>query len=571
MSRRDRITVITLISITVLLVAALSITLATMFAEPEDDGLILKGVVAAGVNIGGMTPEQARVALEEATANTYTKLDMTITVLDSTITLSPQDTGARLDIESVVADAFSYGRTGTRSERQQAKNYALANSYIVPITSYLNLNTDYIRNAINQLGAQFSSTLSQPSLSVTGTPPQMGVPTPNTNIVYQTMTIYVGTAEYGLDTNKLYNKVIEYYNINIFQVVGECTVVAPESIEDDLLAQYELLCVEPIDAQIEPGTYAIIPEVYGYGFNLDEVKQQINDAPYGTTLTIPLTYIEPNLTEALLSDNLFTEVLAEYSSNLGIDRSWNSNVTNACLALDGLILKSGEVFSFNEIIGELTAERGYVPAMVYLGKRPASVIGGGVTHAASVLYNCVLQAGLEIVEAKNHIYVTNFMAAGQDVYVNPGEVDFSFRNSLPDPIRITAKAVNGSILIQIYGTNSRDYLYEIESLVVKTNLPGQLYNYMLPSNPGGYEDGQVLLTAILGYDVETYRYKYDKTTGQLIEKELLMTLQYDARDAIVVQLKTEMPDPTDPTQPNPTEPTDPTEATEPSFDDNFLH
>jgi len=562
MGRRDKITIITLISITVLLIAALGITLAVMFAEPQDDGRILKGVIAAGVNLGGMTQDEAKVALEEATVNTYTKLDMTITVLDSTITLSPKDTGARLDIESVVAEAYNYGRTGTRAERQQAKTHALANSYIVPITSYLNLDTEYIRNSINNLGKQFSSTLTQPTITVTGTAPEMGVPIPNTMVAHQTMEIYVGTAEYGLDTNKLYNKVMEYYNINIFQVVGECTVVAPESIEEDLQAQYELLCVPPVDAQIDPVTYDIIPEVYGYGFDLDEVMQQIAAAPYGTTLKIPLTYIEPNITEALLSSNLFKETLAEYSSNLGIDMSWNSNVTTACLALDGFILKSGEVFSFNDVLGELTAERGYVPAMVYAGKRPASVIGGGVSHVASVLFNCILQAGLEPVDVKNHTYVTSFMAAGQDVYVDAGKVDFTFRNSLPDPIRITAKAINGSILIQIIGTDNRDYRVEVESLVVKTKLPGQLHNYMQPGNPGGYEDGQILLPAIIGYDVEIYRYKYSKESGQLLEKELLLTADYEARDAVVVKLQTEMADPTDPTDPDPTDPSNPTDPSE---------
>lgn len=566
MSKKDKITVISIASVTVLLVIALIIALTSMLAEPEDDGLILKGVIAAGVNIGGMTPDEAKTALEQATATTYTELDMSITVLDSTIVLSPQDTGARLDIESVVADAFNYGRTGSRADRQQAKNHALANSYIVPITSYLNLNTDYIRNAINDLGSRFSSTLSQPSITVTGERPQMGVATPNTQVVHQTMSIYVGTAEYGLDTAKLYDKVMEYYNINIFQVIGECTVVAPESIEEDLLAQYEQLCVAPVDAQIDPVTYAITPEVYGYGFDLDEVKQMIANAAYGSTLEIPLTYIEPNLTEALLSSNLFKETLAEYTSNLGIDLSWNSNVTKACKALDGLILKSGEVLSFNDLLGELTIENGYVAAMVYVGKTPTSVIGGGVSHVASVLYNCVLQAGLEIVEHHNHTYTTNFIELGHDAYVHTGAADFQFRNSLPDPIRLSVKIVNNSIVIQIIGTDSREYLIEAESLLVNTKVPGQLYNYMLPNNPGGYTNGQVLQPGIIGYDVEIYSYKYDKATGRLLEKELLFTLKYESRDSVVVRLQTPQTEPTDPTEPSttPTETTDPTETVDPT-------
>lgn len=575
-SRRDKITIITLVSITVLLIIAMAVTMSILLAEPEDDGLILKGVIAAGVNIGGMTPEQAKTALADATANTYTELDMTITVLDSTITLSPKNTGARLDIESVVEDAFNYGRTGTRAERQQAKNHALANSYIVPITSYLNLDTKYIRNAINELGSRFSSTLTQPSLTVTGTRPEMGVPTPDTEVVHQTMSIYVGTAEYGLDTQKLYNKVMEYYNINIFQVIGECTVVAPESIEEDLLEQYELLCVAPVDAQIDPVTYDITPETYGYGFDLDAVKQMIASAPYGTTLEIPLSYIEPNLTEALLSSNLFKDTLSTFSSPLGIDVSWNNNVTLACLSLDGLILKSGEVFSFNEHLGELTADLGYTPAMVYVGTKPTEVVGGGVSQVASVLYNCVLQAGIEILEKHNHAYVTSFIEAGHDAYVHYGEADFRFRNSMPDPIRLDVKIVGNAIEIQIVGSEGRDYLIETEALTVKTKNPGQLLNYMLPNNTSGYQDGQVLVPGITGYDVEIYRYKYNKETGKLLEKELLLTAKYESRDAVVVKLQENATEPTEPSVPDSSDPTvseptasDPTvsDPTEPSASD----
>lgn len=563
LKRKEKITIISLASVALVLVIVLIITMSSLFAAPQDDGRILRGVIAAGVNIGGMTPEEARTAIETATANTYTELDMSITVLDSTIVLSPADTGARLDIESVINDAYNYGRTGSRSERQQAKNHALANSYIVPISSYLNLDTDYIRSEISKLGGSFTSTLAQPTLSVTGTRPEMGVSKPNTSVAHQTMTIFVGTAEYGLDTEKLFNKVMEYYNINIFQVIGECTVVAPESIEAELLKQYEELCVAPVDAQIDPVTYEIKPEVYGYGFNLDAVKEQIATAPYGTTLEIPLTYIEPNLTQELLSNNLFKDVLAEYTSNLGIDQSWNTNVQRACEALNGVILKSGEVFSFNEHLGELTADRGYTSAMVAIGKKNESVLGGGVTQVASVLYNCALQSGFDILEQKNHVYPTSFILVGHDVYVNKADADLRFRNNLPDPVQFVAKVVNNVVQIKILGSNSRDYIIKIESAIVKTKNPGQLLNYMQPNNPGGYENGAVLQPGIVGYDVEIYRNKYEKNTGRFIDKELITTVKYESRDAVIVRLQNNTPPTTEPSTPETTTPTN-TSPTEPS-------
>ena len=106
MTKKEKITLISLASVTAVLLIAAIILFSTMFAAPADDGKILKGVMAAGVNIGGMTPSEAAAALEKATADTYTKLDMVVTVLDTQITLSPQNTGAHLDIAAVVEDAY---------------------------------------------------------------------------------------------------------------------------------------------------------------------------------------------------------------------------------------------------------------------------------------------------------------------------------------------------------------------------------------------------------------------------------------------------------------------------------
>lgn len=537
MTKKEKIVLISLASVTVILLIAAILMISSMFAEPEDDGKILKGVVAAGVNLGGMTPDQAAAALEEATADTYTKLDMVVTVLDSQIALSPEDTGASLDIQAVVDAAYNYGRTGSRAERNQAKNNALTNSVIIPITPHLNLNTDYIRSEINKLGTQFSSTLEDAWIKLEGKKPQMGVSKADVSRVHQTLTIYVGTAEYGLDTNKLYEQVLEYYNINIFQVVGTCTVMAPDSIEDELLAYHEELYVEPVDAQMDPVTYEVTPEIYGYGFNLDQVKEQIAKTPYGETITIPVCYLAPNITEELLSGNLFQDVLGAHASALGAETAWNANAFLACEALNGLIIKAGETFSFNDVLGELTEEKGYQEALAYRGTVAQKVMGGGVTHVASVLFNSVLESELEILERHNHTYATNFIEVGRDVYVAEGKEDFRFRNNRSEPIRIKAAVTNGNISISIEGTDTRDYSVEISVKVIKTIRPGTLYNVMVADNPGGYKNGQELVAGVNGYEVEIYSSLYDEKDGQLQNEYLVNTYTYEARDSVVVKLQ----------------------------------
>ncbi|MBE6934376.1 MAG: hypothetical protein E7462_04925 [Ruminococcaceae bacterium] len=549
LSRKEKITLISLASATAVLIIAAIILVLFANPAPEDDGLILKGVVAAGVNLGGMTPEEATTALETATKDTYSKLDMTVQVLDSQITLSPEQTGAQLDIAAVVRDAYNYGRTGSRSEREQAKKNALSNSVIIPITSYLNLNTAYIRSEINKLGEQFSSTLEQGKITLSGNAPaDLNVQNPDTTQVYQTLHIYVGTAEYGLDTNKLFNQVLEYYNINIFQVVGTCNVVAPDSLDEQLLSYYNDLCKEPIDAKVDPVTYEVTPEIYGYGFYLDEVKDQIAQTPYGTTLDIPLRYLVPNLTVEHISGDIFKDVLGDFSSALPSDSNWAANATLACEKLNGAIIKSGETFSFNEYLGELTEELGYIEAMAYEGKNYTMVMGGGVTHAASVLYSCVLESELAILEHHHHAYAPTFIEVGRDAYVSYGSEDFIFRNSRSEPIQIKATVVNNNIQIVIEGTDSRSYEVRLDA-TSEPIAPETLYYTMAPDNPREYVDGQQLVAPQNGYKVELYCYMYDKETGILDRYSFHSLLQYDPRDAVVVKIKEPSTNPTDPNQP----------------------
>lgn len=566
-TRKDKTILLSIGCLALVFLVLLGIVSANLFKTEEDNGLILNNVIAAGVKLGGMTPEQAKTALTEATANTYSQLDMKITVVDTVITLSPADTGAKLDVDAVVEEAYNYGRTGSRSEQQQIRAQASTTSYIIDIIPYLNLNTDYIKSAVESLGQQFNSTLSQPSITIVGDRPSLDVTKPDTSVAHQTLKIYMGTAEYGLDTQQLYETILEYYNINIFQVVGQCTVVTPGSLDEKLEALYEENCVAPVDATMDANTYQVTPEVYGYGFDLEQVKEQISNAQYGQTLEIPLTYLAPAITEELLSGDLFKDTLSSFTAKLPDDTAWSKNVTLACQKINGLILRSGEEFSFNSILEELTVQKGWVEASVFQGKKQVNAIGGGATQVAGVLYQCALRAGLDITEVNHHTYAPTFTTLGYDAYTDGGNNDFRFRNTMTDPITINASVSDGQIIISIVGTESRDYQYEIEYLTTKTLKPGTLTNLMQIGNPGGYKDGDILVKPLTGYQVEVYRYTYDGSTGKELDRQCLETITYSARDAVVVQLE-KLPEPTEPSEPSeptdPMEPTDPTETTAPT-------
>lgn len=553
--RREQITIITLFSIAAFLLVAIILVVSSLFKKPEDDHRILNNTYAAGIHLGGMTQEQAKKALLEATKDTYSTLDMTVTVLDTVITLSPVNTGAVLNVDAIVEAAYSRGRTNAVSDLQAQT------AFHIPLLPHLSLDTDYIRDEVDKLGKKYSTTLSQPTYSISGEAPSMDMEEKDTSVVYQTLTIHIGTAEYGLNTEKLYEQIMDAYNSNLFQVTGECTVVAPTSPNCDEI--YKKYCTDPVDAVFNPDNYSVTPEIYGYGFDLNALKLMVADAEYGAKLEIPLKFIRPSQTAEDLSGDNFRDVLFSYSSALSPDANYNRNMLLACNALNGLILKPGDAFSFNEIIGQPTINKGFKAASVYVGRDIVLQVGGGLSQVASTLYYCALMADLEITERVNHTYTPEFCNIGTDADINYGVFDLRFNNTTGYPIRIEAAIVDDQVIISLIGTNNNEYTVQIEYVTDKTYEPNTMFVTMPNGNPGGYLAGDILVTPITGFAVSTYRCVYSKDSDILITRDLLTQSFYEKRNQVVVEIYIAViPDPTNPTES--TDPSDTTDSTSPS-------
>lgn len=517
---------------------------STLLPGTEDDGTIQYNIYAAGVSLKGKTEAQAKAALHEATDDTYSKLDMTISILDSTIVLSPQDTGARLDVDAVVAAALAYDGSGKNTNT----------AYTLSIVDYLNLDTDYIHGVLSELGQQYSTTLSQPTYTVTGERPSMEQEIYDTQTAFQTLTLFLGTAEYGLNIDKLYQQILDAYEINLFEVTGECSVLAPNAL--DYAAIFEELCIEPVNADMDPDTYEITPEVYGYGFSLETLMIAVENAQYGDTIQLPMYFIAPDITSDFYSGEMFQDTLASFSTKLPDDPSLYNNIQVASQLLNGTIVKAGETFSFNDLIGAPDLSQGFVPAGIYLGKSFQQILGGGISQVASTLYYSALMADLEVLERTSHGYTVDYIQAGFDAQVYFGSMDFRFANNTDYPIRIYATVSGGYLTVSIIGTNSREYTVELTYKIDQTLEPSTVTNTMLENNADGYLNGDVLDEGQVGYVITTYMLKYD-LEGALLQEQLIAESYYAKRDKVIISIyqpPVEIPPVVDPTIPEGTLP-----------------
>lgn len=138
-----------------------------------------------------------------------------------------------------------------------------------------------------------------------------------------------------------------------------------------------------------------------------------------------------------------------YTSIAGSPASRNHNINLSCSKLNGAIVKSGEVFSFNHTVGQRTAAGGYQTAGVIVGKRLVPGIGGGVCQTSSTLYNSVLESGLPVLERHAHNLRVGYVPANRDATVSWGTADMKFRNNNPYSLKILAQVYGNYVIFAI--------------------------------------------------------------------------------------------------------------------------
>ena len=525
--------VVLICSCILLLAVLIGFIALALFGGASDpyDGRILNNVIIANVNVGGMTRAEAERAVRAETDSTFAKQDMVLVLPDTTLYLSPANTGAKLDVSAAVKAAYGYGRTGTAAEQQAAYENSFTGNHTIGLLPYLGLNTAYIQSVLEDYAASFGSVYSETTYSLQGTMPELSADKFDPDAPCQLLVIRLGTPGLTLDIDSIYNQILDAYSFNRFQVkVSQTQAEAiPEPL--DLEAVYQELYIAPVNATLDSKTFEPIPGIYGYGFDLEAAQKKLDSAQYGSIVEIPMEYIQPEIME---DGVLFRDVLGQCQTPHTTNANRNANLTLACQMLNGVVLNPGETLSYNDTVGERTSARGFKPAPAYSGTNLVDSIGGGVCQVSSTLYYCALLSDLEIVDRINHGFPSSYIDLGMDATVNWGGPDFKFRNNTDYPIKIEAEVSEGYVKMRILGTDVKDYYVKMEYEIVGYNMPETVYE---EHSPGGeYYDGQVISGGSMGPIVKTYRCKYSKETDELISRDYEVRSSYMANHKIIAKV-----------------------------------
>lgn len=135
------------------------------------------------------------------------------------------------------------------------------------------------------------------------------------------------------------------------------------------------------------------------------------------------------------------------------------NVSLAASRINGILVKPGDTFSFNENLGDVSEFTGYKQAYIISGGKTILGDGGGVCQVSTTLFRALLDAGLPIIERQAHAYRVGYYEQdsppGLDATVYSPSPDLKFKNDTGHSILITAKAnpKNYSLVFELYGTS----------------------------------------------------------------------------------------------------------------------
>lgn len=443
------------------------------------DSVIWKNVQVNGISIQGMTKAQAREAILADFKENYEEKAIQVKLSDEVYQayIFPM---LGINPEEVVDQAYQLGhgvwyKRGLDRIRLMTDGDAEKLTLLPQVT-----HPEAVSSVISYMEIEKVNTVVQPVCRITE----------------DSLIIKKGKTGVKADTDALKEQLLDAAESLDLDTEIQCAKIPVTPEEPDFKAYYKQIYTEPEDAYMdEKNDYEIVPSQTGVSFDVSQAVKEYRQAEEGSVVTVAFEQTRPEVTTGDLTSRVYRDVLGSYNTYGGGTENRITNLTLAAKAIDGIELMPGEIFSYNDTLGERTAERGYKSAGVFVNGQHAEGLGGGICQVSTTLFDACLYADLEIVKRSNHSGRVDYVPAGLDAAVSWGDPDFQFCNNTEYPIRISATYADGSVNVKIYGTKTNSNTVKVTT----QQLDAQSY--------------------------KTYRHVYDGE-GNLLETEEICSSHY---------------------------------------------
>ena len=502
----------TLIIISVIIVIAIMIFSIIFAILNINNSNIINGIKIEGIDVSGLTREEAKTKIE-AVYNDKKQKDITLKYKDFETTLSQEILETNYDIEKAVSQAIATGKSGNIITNNYNILFALIGKKNIKID--MTINEEQTEKAIEDIQTNLPETIEEPDYY----------------IEENKLIITPGKEGLKISTENLINKIKR--NLKSMTTNEEYIEIPVEKAwpnKIDLEQIHSEIYKEVQDAYLTRDPITIHPEVEGIDFDIEEAKKILEETK--EKYEIPLKITKPSVTTIDLGSEAFPNKLSTYTTRYdGGDENRSTNLEIACEKINDKIILPGETFSYNKTLGARTTAAGYKTAKVYENGAVVDGIGGGICQISSTLYNAVLKANLEIVERRNHQFITSYVPEGRDATVAYGVTDFKFKNSRKYAIKIKATASNGVAKIDIYGIKEdTEYQITFDTKTIST-IPFTTKYTDDSTLPVGTEE--IKQKGANGSVTETYIIK--SLNGQVVSNTLLSKDTYSAMPRIILR------------------------------------
>jgi len=488
--------------IVILVLLSLSfLTLPVLVYNYKYVGKIFPGISIAGIEVGGLSPPQAKTLLEQKIPR---PLPIKLVYLEKSFDLEPNTIDLTYDFSESSTRAYNRVRRGNILN----DIFERLKLFIYPenIGLATKLDEDKLQKFIATISKSISKRAVHPSVSIVGGNILVNKGLPGIDVDENLLRAEVG-AEFSLakntDINIPLNNIDDSLND---QEAYDFKIRAGKYIGKNLQVKFEfttltfdssalLKLLEPkkdfndtaLNILIEGVATKIERDPQNPKFNfeggkvtefqpsLDGVK--IERDKFKDLLINSLKALETNDDKNIILDPPVVKTPSEVSTDkvndLGIKElvgrgtstfyhSIPGRVHNVVLAasrINGTLVKPGDTFSFNNTLGDVSAFTGFQQAYIISEGKTILGDGGGVCQVSTTLFRALLNAGLPITDRTAHAYRVGYYEQnsppGLDATVYGPEPDLKFINDTPAYILIEAKAdpQHYSLIFELYGTS----------------------------------------------------------------------------------------------------------------------
>lgn len=468
---------------------------------------------------------------KEETLEHFRQLAETLEQSDMVLTLKPDDPAGGEPYVFTLTPAQSMVRVdlaGLEADLEEGVGKVARGRYDADPAAYISLDRAALRSLVKQAAEACNQPFLESFSGVVGTGGQQE---------QKMLVLNPGQRGRAISEEAIYFSLLSAYCRGSLAPRLNYQTRLPKALDaEELWLRY---CTAPTDAVMNSKTFEITPEVLGYGVPRQQLTEALARLEEGKALVLPMGELLPEVTAQALEEALYADVLGEAHT----PHSWvddrTHNLMLACEAINGKVVMPGEIFSFNEAVGERTAAKGYREATAYVSGASVPEIGGGVCQVASSIYYAVLQADLYTVERHAHTYLVTYVPKGMDAAIYWGALDYKFENSSPYPIKIEADVSDGEVHVILRGTEWKDYTVKLSWKQLE-EVPYETKTRVVTD--GSYKDGDVIVSPYTGYTITTYKTLIDRDDNP-IETVKIKTSVYSKRDRVVAVVPKNKPEP----------------------------